>query len=137
VRLIRSALVDLALLVKLDPSFVAELDPIIQRFRTLKSGDVLLSDDINTINDAIRKIREIIGKIEDYMNTTIAQILQVQPVAGIGVGFAYSQTIDPSIYYKPFNAFAVEHLSTNALEVLENARDIKLQQYINPVDSVS
>jgi len=52
----------------LDPSFVAELDPIISKFRTLMTGDILLPDDINNINEAIKKIRDILASIESAYN---------------------------------------------------------------------
>jgi len=133
VKVLENAMASLVKSMGADPQFVYVLDTIIAKFRTLKSGDILLPDDINNINNAIRTVRDIIARIEEL----VSMISFIQPIAGFGIGLAYSQTVDPSIYYKPFNAFIVEYLNTNTLEVLENARDIKLQQFINLVDSIA
>jgi len=116
-----------------DPQFVYALDPIIQKFRSLKSGDILLPDDINNINDAIRKARDIIAKIEEL----ISLVAFIQPIAGFGVGLGYSETLDISIYYVPFNAFVAEYINTNTIEVLDKAVDIIYRQSIAPVDSIA
>jgi len=133
VKVLENAMASIVKSMGADPQFVYVLDPIIQRFRTLKSGDILLPDDINNINDAIRKIRDIIAKIEDL----VSMISFIQPIPGIGIGQAVSQVIDPSAYYAPFNAFIVEYINTSTIEVLENARDIRHQMSINPVDSIA
>jgi len=85
VRVLRDVVLDLARSVGLDPQFVYELDPIISRFRTVRSGDIILPDDINNINDAIRKVRDILEQIE--------QAVSLYPMPGFEVGLGYAYLI--------------------------------------------
>jgi len=110
IRMLRDILSNTAVKLGLDPQFVYELDPIIQKFRVLKSGDILLPDDLNNINDAIKKARDIIYRIEEVIDLLQSQQQFIQSIAGIGIGIAYSETIDPAVYYKPFQAFVVEQV---------------------------
>jgi len=48
----------------LDPTYVYELDPYLKRLRYVRVGDILEPDDHNAIVDALKKLREVLEKIE-------------------------------------------------------------------------
>ena len=47
-----------------DPKYVYELDPYLQRIRLVKHGDIILPEDHNSIVEALRKLRDVLEKIE-------------------------------------------------------------------------
>ena len=47
-----------------DPKYVYELDPYLSKIRTVRSGDIIEPEDHNSIVDALKKLREILEKIE-------------------------------------------------------------------------
>ena len=48
----------------IDPRYVYELDPYLERIRTVMFGDIIQPEDHNNIVDALKKLREILEKIE-------------------------------------------------------------------------
>jgi hypothetical protein len=85
-----------------DP-LVDELDAIITNLRYFKSGDILYPDDHNLKVDAIKKVRDILAKMESYYISLLNMLASVSPFAGLGVGFGYSTNPDapapPSLPY--------------------------------------
>ena len=64
IKVMRSWLSNICNTYGIDPSYVQELDPYIEKLRYVSSGDLILPEDHNTIVDALRKAREVIEKIE-------------------------------------------------------------------------
>jgi len=48
----------------LDPEYVYELDPYLERIRRVSAGDIIEPDDHNNIVDALHKIRDVIYSVE-------------------------------------------------------------------------
>jgi hypothetical protein len=72
-----------------DP-LVDELDAIIAKIRYVKSGDIIQPEDHNYVVDALRKIRDIIAKMEEYYIAQLNILASVSPFAGLGVGYGFS-----------------------------------------------
>jgi len=48
----------------IDPEFVYELDPYIYKLRYVSSGDIIEPEDHNTIVDTLRKMRDVMERVE-------------------------------------------------------------------------
>jgi len=48
----------------IDPRYVYELDPYLEKLRYVKAGDTILSTDHNDIVDTLKKLREVLEKVE-------------------------------------------------------------------------
>lgn len=51
----------------IDPKYVYELDPYLDKIRTVKSGDIIEPEDHNSIVEALRKLRDVLEKIEEMV----------------------------------------------------------------------
>jgi len=63
IKIIRNKLLEYIVQSGMDPSIVEPLDEVIEQFRELKTGDILLPEDVNNINTAIRIIRDILSQL--------------------------------------------------------------------------
>lgn len=48
----------------IDPEFVYELDPYIYKLRYVKSGDIIEPEDHNNIVDTLKKMRDVMERVE-------------------------------------------------------------------------
>jgi hypothetical protein len=83
-----------------DP-LVDELDAILSQIRYVKSGDVIQPEDHNLKVDAIKKIRDILAKMEQYyvsQLTTLQQQLgaKVQALESIVGGIVFTYFVTPA-----------------------------------------
>ena len=51
----------------IDPRYVYELDPYLEKLRYVKAGDTILSTDHNNIVDTLKKLREVLEKVEELV----------------------------------------------------------------------
>jgi hypothetical protein len=85
-----------------DP-LVDELDAIIAKIRYVRSGDIIQPEDHNYVVDALRKVRDILAKMEEYYISIVNYFATISPFAGLGVGFGFStypdSPVPPSLPY--------------------------------------
>jgi hypothetical protein len=84
-----------------DP-LVDELDAILSKIRYVRAGDVIEPDDHNLKVDTIKKVRDILAKMEQYYVSQLASLQQqlgvkVQALESIvgGIVFTYFETPFP------------------------------------------
>jgi hypothetical protein len=104
-----------------DP-LVDELDAIITNLRYFKSGDILYPDDHNLKVDAIRKVRDILAKMESYyisqLNALISQLNYVlnvlQPWSNLVFGYGttdwFGNLYTPTISFVQVSPFKTSYL---------------------------
>jgi hypothetical protein len=85
-----------------DP-LVDELDKILNMIPYVRSGDIIQPEHHNYIVDALRKVRDLLAKMEEYYISLINYLATISPSAGLGVGFGFTTYPDmptpPSLPY--------------------------------------
>jgi hypothetical protein len=94
-----------------DP-LVDELDEILSRIPYVRSGDIIQPEHHNYVVDALRKVRDIIAKMEEYYITQLSILASISPFAGLGVSYGFSTYPDnprpPSLPYAGTGLLTVE-----------------------------
>jgi hypothetical protein len=84
-----------------DDPFVDELDSILSKIPYVRVGDIIMPDHHNLIVDALKKIRDILSRMESYYLSQINSLLSIidalSQLAG-GIRITYFQTSAPLTY---------------------------------------
>jgi hypothetical protein len=84
-----------------DDPLVDELDSILSKIPYVRVGDIIMPDHHNLIVDALKKIRDILSRMESYYLSQINSLLSIidalSQLAG-GIRITYFQTPAPLTY---------------------------------------
>jgi hypothetical protein len=85
-----------------DP-LVDELDKILNMIPYVRSGDIIQPEHHNYVVDALRKVRDILAKMEEHYITQLNILASISQFAGLGVSYGLStypdRPVPPSLPY--------------------------------------